>query len=213
MKKNLFSLLGLFLCLSSISAQVDNNFDTNLTDEQKEEMKERIIQKLDDFQDELRIIAAGETRNVKNEAKDRALDLFIGEGEPYPYIDNYGNRKMHKAAQMQTSSRRRGIVTQSMKSYLNAVSHMEDYRYQKVEITQAGAVRVSNIYQKGNEYIAIASIFQKFVAYTHEGGTIIDYDVKTVKVHIKPKSYMTPDGQIVVWEAKLGDFKVTETWH
>jgi len=91
---------------------------------------------------------------------------------------------------------------------------MQGYRYDKVTIDQADAVRVGSINPVGNgKYVAIASICQHFCGYKDGRLVINDYDVKTVKVYINKIEYQTPDGNIVIWEAKLGDFKVTETWH
>lgn len=185
-----------------------------LSQEDNEALTERIKEKLDDFQDELKIVVGGKEKSTKQAAVTTALKLFIGGGNRYQYLDNSGIERWHRAVQMQTSSRRRGIVQQSMKSYLNALTLMQGYRYDKVTIDQADAVRVDNIKPAGNgKYVAIATICQKFCAYKDGKPVIIDYDVKTVKVYIDKNEYITPDGNVVIWEAKLGDFKVTETWH
>lgn len=202
--------LLIFMCIGSANAQSD----VSLTDDEKEALTERIKQKLDDFQDELKIVVGGKERSTKLAGKEAALKLFIGEGERYKYTDNNGYEKWHKAVQMQTSSKRWGIKTQSMKSYLNALTLMQGYRYDKVTIDQADAVRVGSISSVGNgKYVAIASICQHFCGYKDGRLVINDYDIKTVKVYINKIEYQTPDGNIVIWEAKLGDFKVSETWH
>lgn len=209
MKKIIF-----YICLLLIASNAMGQNNISLTQEEKESLTERIKEKLDDFQDELKIIVGGKDKNVKSAGVTTALNLFIGEGNKYLYTDNAGNSKWHKEVQMQTSSRITGIRTQSMKSYLNALTRMQGYRYDKVTIDQADAVRVGSITPTADgKYIAIASICQHFCGYRDGKLVINDYDIKTVKVYINRVVYETPDGKVVVWDARLGDFKVSETWH
>lgn len=209
--KKITSMLCLliFVWIGSANAQTG----ISLTDDEKDALTVRIKQKLDDFQDELKIVVGGK-ESTKQAAVTTALKLFIGEGNKYQYTDNSGIERWHKAVQMQTSSKRRGIKTQSMKSYLDALTFMEGIRYDKITIDQADAVRVGSISSVGNgKYVAIASICQHFCGYKDGRLVINDYDIKTVKVYVNKIEYQTPDGNIVIWEAKLGDFKVSETWH
>lgn len=210
MKKIITLFALLVISCSSVLAQSN----VTLTQKDKDALTERIKEKLDDFQDELKIVVGGKEKSTKQAAVTTALKLFIGEGNKYLYTDNNSVEKWHKAVQMQTSSKRRGIKTQSMKSYLSALTLMQGYRYDKVTIDQADAVRVGNISSVGNgKYVAIASICQHFCGYKDGRLVINDYDVKTVKVYINKIEYQTPDGKVVIWDARLGDFKVTETWH
>lgn len=211
MKKITALLTILLLSISGIYAQTTSQ----LSEQEKNDLTTRIKQKLDDFQDNLKIIVGGKERSTKQSAIATALKLFIGEGNRYQYVDNDNVKRWHKEVQMQTSSRRRGIQTQSMKSYLNALGIMQDYRYDRVTIDQADVVRVDKIQPTSDEgmYVATASICQHFCAYRDGKLVLNDYDVKTVKVYIEKTEYQTPNGKKVIWKAKLGDFKVTETWH
>ena len=211
MKRILF--FGLFLLLLAGNATAQERIE--LTQQEKNELTERIKEKLDDFQDELNIIANGKTTTTKKEAIRTALELFIGEGESYYYLDQEGQWRPHAPVQMQTSSRRSSKPkTQSMKSYLGALSRMRGNWYDQIVIDQADAVRVGSINRTADgQYVATATICQRFCGYRDGVLVINDYDIKTTKVYINRTVYQTPGGEVVIWEAKLGDFKVTETWH
>lgn len=206
----------LFIALPAMSQRIDS-----LYAQERADFTTRIVQKLDDFQDNLKIIVAGKERSTKLAAKDRVLKLFIGEGKPYKYKDNDDVIRWHRAAQVQKSSKRRD-TRQSMDSYLTLLSNMQGIRYNRITIDQADAIRLGNITSTNDgKYMAIASVLQHFCGYRDGKLVINDYAVRTFKVYIDhadlgnyQTEYQTENGTIlIIYDVKLGDIKITEAWH
>ncbi len=218
-----FRLIASLLCLVVIPscwAQQSNIVGTSviLSDSDKEEFTTRIKQKIDDFQKYLEVI--GGKHNYSSEIKDEyttfALNLFIGEGDDYyEYVATpYGDQqRLHAAVKMQTTSKSRGKnPPQPMKRYL---SRLRQLNYDKIEVTQADAVRVDNIQKAADgKYIAVAYMCQRFIGYRDGIPVIDDYDIKKITVYINQVSYQVPgqEENIVIWEAKLGDVMAHESW-
>lgn len=184
-----------------------------LTQEQVESIQGQIKQKVDVFQNDLGIIVnASNSEKTKNLAIEDALDLFIGEGNPYPYIDPMTDqRKTHKAVTMQTTGRGGRIATQSMKYYLNATKLSATHA--KITIEQAEGVQVSDIYAAnadGTEYVATATYFQTYRRET-DWSVRVDQDIKKVKVYIQKRVALTPAGTIEVFVIKLGDVRSVDS--
>jgi len=217
MKKFITLLTLLILSYGNVSAQGD----VALSQEDKDALTERINEKLDDFQDKLRIVAGSHEKSTKQAAVTTALKLFIGEGNRYLCVDENNVERWHKPVQVEKSSKVRGVVIQSLKSYLNALTLMSGYRYDKVTIDQADVVRIDNINNVGNgKYMAIATIMQHYYG-SKDGKQILDdYITKTIKLYISESEYTTirkeietSNGKVVFLEPKLSDIKITETWH
>jgi len=211
MKKIIVSML---LLISAFAVDARENITlgaaANLTPDQIEEFKVRISAKIDEFQSQLEYIGSKKsTEATKDAATKAALDLFIGKGSPYTVTDLEGNKVNKPAVRMQVSSKnRRNPRSILLKSYLNNLRYT---RYDKVEIEQAGAVRVDNIYQTGpGQYEAVAYFCQDF--YGYRDGRVIYNDTteKAVRVHIR--AVESPEIGEVVWEAYLGDIKVISTY-
>lgn len=208
---NLFAALFFFLLsYSNVYAQ-----EETFTQQEKETQSELIKEKLDDFQDELKIIVDGKEKSTKQAAVTTALKLFIGEGNRYQCIDESGMKILHRPVRVQISSKMNGIVSQSMKSYLNKLALMPAYSYDKILIDQADVVRIDNINNTGNgEYIAIATVMQHYFGSKDGKPHINDYATKTIKVYISESEYSAiKKGSAVYLYPKLGDMKITETWH
>lgn len=197
-------IFGFMAPTASINAQ-------SLTEEEKEQLKDRILDKLDDFQDFLQTMA--DNRNsmpVRQNAKESNIKLFIGECEPYKVTHmETGREEIRKAVKMQTQSLRgKSPQKQPMKLYLNNL--LNNTRYANIEITQSDAVRVGDIQPVGNgQYVAIAQICQKFVGF-NENGTVRYGDIteKKVKIYIDHTAVRTANGIEHIWDVKIGDMYV-----
>jgi hypothetical protein len=102
MKKLVFILATIVLAATTSNLYAQSE---RLSDEDKNEMKERIVQKLTDFQDYLGMIVKEDNREeTKDKAISAALELFIGKGKPYDSWDENGKYIYNSGVKMQTSS-------------------------------------------------------------------------------------------------------------
>lgn len=202
-------LIGLLvagqMCWAQSSAE-------ELSQEDKEQLVEKVKQKLDDFLSYLSQIGSKEVNDTyKDEAVKGALDLFIGKGYKYIYEDEWGNQKEHAPVTMQTTNKYgRVYQPKPMTTYLD---NMRKLRYKKVQIERAAAVRVDAITPtgNGNQYKAVAYYYQKFVGVMGDGKTYFDHTQKKVTIHIERVQIPTPDGTMTSWRVQLGDVAAVET--
>lgn len=213
MKRFLFLILIFCLTLSFRVVYAQNNATEELSESEMKSISEMVIQKVDVFQQQLKVIVNQQnSANTKDEAIKTALELFIGSGLRYQIKtrNNLNNEivEWHDPVTMQTTSKRRGLLPpKPMTSYLaslksNAATH-------KIKISQAQSVRVSNLMKAdatGNLYVAIATYFQTYMR-EYEWGTYIDYNEKAMKVYIEKQTVLTPQGELSVWNIRLGDVK------
>ncbi len=164
--KFLFSTLILSFVAMNSWAQ------SGLTEGQKEQFRNRVKQKVEEFQDMLEKIVDNELRSdIRKESVTNALKLFIGEGDPYDYVDESIDQRIHSdGVKMQTSSVNRSTTrTQKLKRYLyklyNPQTGRSSMSYSKIVIESASAVRVDNIQRVGDHYECVAYFSQKFFGY------------------------------------------------
>lgn len=180
-----------------------------LSQEDKKEIQQRIKQKIDEFQFYLSSIVNMELSDAQRKTSiSSALVLFIGKGEPYYLINEYGERENYNGVRMQISSVNANSVRwRFMKAYLNNL-YTNIYNYTKVVIESADAVRVDNIHPTADgRYEATAYFCQKYISYSGENIAYSDITGKKIKVYID--AIEVPEG--TVWDAKLGDIYVTST--
>lgn len=205
----LFSLLA----IDSISAQ-------ELTQREKEALQIRVKNKVDEYQFYLAQLAnkRSTSAEVKNNAYNLAIKLFIGECENYtihePYTE-YGMEKYREvskpAVRMEISSKYRSTKSRTlMKRYLNNLRNNQVY--DQIEITDADIVRVDNIYKVGDHYECMAYFCQKYVGYRDNRVIYSDITTKKVRVYIQAIQVPKSDGSTeTIWNALLGDIYVIET--
>lgn len=203
--------LVILLCIGALCAQAQN-----LTDEEREVIEQRIKEKIDDFISYLPEIAAKsdrpmEEREYAQKYIGKALDLFMGKGYDYKYIDQDKNERMHDAVKMQTTSRGIPNPPHYMRSYLPRLMAL---KYQEVEIDTCSAVRIDkHIHHVGNgKYTATASFVQAFRGWREGRMVINDKDMKQVTVYIERRVVKGPDGEDVFWIIRLGDIRITTDW-
>lgn len=223
MKKHIITItLCLFGFLTANAQNVNLVNDLGLLDQSElDAVTERIIQKVDDFQVAVQDLARIGNMSVsaKQELSAQTIKLFIGDGKPYHVKDLYGRDTIHSAVTMSTiSSKYKGRRTrQPMVSYLQMLvkrSMDRTYRYKKVIIEAADAVRVDNLSKVGDgRYIATAHILQHFVGFRGDGMKMYeDYTAKTITIYINRFEQTTPDGEIKYWDIKLGDIDCNDIW-
>ena len=224
--KRITILIAFVLMVISSNAQVD------LTESEKEILKDRIIEKLDSFQEELKIIGNrkgdrnpnGNSDATCNNAMREAKLLFMGDGEIVATEPNYWGRAGYyhsyenggsivERVDMQTSSKSASTKSQLMAEYLKAIYDKVYSRYNKIVIERAGGVRVDNITKLDNgKYIATAHILQKFEGYKDGYLLYKDYTKKEVVIYIEGEEIITPEGRIWSWVILLEDILDEDTW-
>lgn len=212
MKKQTF-IIVLGLMLISMVMPLTGNAQT-LSEDEKEQLRERILDKLEDFQCFLSTMAdKNNSATVRQDALESNLNLFIGKCEPYSTYDIWTDREEQMPAVfMETSSVNRTQKSrQKMKNYFTKL--MNNKAYANIQIEQSDAVRVGEIQPVGNgKYVAIAYICQKFVGYSENGGVRYgDVTEKKVKIHIDHSSVRTAHGVEDIWDVKLGNMYVVST--
>ena len=201
----------MLVCFGTVNSQAQS-----LTDKEREDIEQRIVEKINDFISYLPEIAAKssrpmEERKLAQKYIEKTLDLFIGKGYDYMYIDQAGNERMHDAVKMQTTTRGVPNTPKPMRSYLRRLMALN---YQKVEIDTCSAVRIDkHIHDAGNgQYTATASFIQAFRGWRDGRLVINDKDIKQVTVYIERKVVSTPEGDDVFWIIRLGDIRITTDW-
>ena len=202
----IFKLLFTFALLS---ISLNTFAQHELSEEDKVELQNRVKLKVEEFQGYLSDIV--NTKLSDNQRKNQitaALALFIGKGQDYTVVNEYGERENRKAVRMQLSSLNGSTRWLAMTKYLNNQSS-NVHKYRKVVIQSADAVRVDNIHKTADgKYEAVAYFCQKYVAF--RASRIVYSDVTSKKVKVYVDAIEIPGGG-VVWDAKLGDVYVTST--
>lgn len=185
-----------------------------LTESEKEALQRRVKDKVDEYQFYLGQLADKQSTSleVKNNAFNLAIKLFIGECNDYQVFNTETNTPQFKAAvRMETSSKNSVQKRRKrMKLYLDNLRHNKSYT--QIEITDADVVRVDNIYKVGDHYECMAYFCQKFVGYRDGRVIYSDVTTKKVSVYIEAIEIPMPDGSTQkIWNALLGDIYVVST--
>jgi len=184
----------------------------SLTPQEKEALKTRVKNKVDEFQFYLGQIAnkRSTSSQVKTNAYNLAVKLFIGECGEYEIYDPEDECEVLKPpVAMETASFRYSKPLRTpMKDYLTNLKNNK--RYDQIEITDADVVRVDNIKRVGDHYECTAHFCQKYVGYRDRRIVYTDYTTKAVRVYIQAIEIPRADGTTeTIWNALLGDIYVT----
>lgn len=188
--------------------------EESLTQAQKEALQRRVKDKIDEFQFYLNQLADKESTSaeVKTNAYNLAIKLFVGECQQYSLYNPETNRnELKPAVRMQTSSLNSTNYNRTLMSkYLENLRYNK--RYTQIQITDADAVRVDNIYRVGDHYECMAYFCQKFIGFRDGRVAYSDITTKKVKIYINAIEIPRPDGSTqTIWNAMLGDVYVLET--
>ena len=209
-------IITLLFIMSSMGISVYAQDVHELPIEEKNQLKARIVDKLDDFQFFLGEMADKKnSQQVRTSAHKSNILLFIGKCEPYTVTNiSTGALENKEAVKMETSSISNGYErrkSQTMKQYFTNI--LNNRAYSNIKIEQSKAVRVDKIRKVGEgKYEAIAHIHQYFAGYGGEMGVIYsDHTEKAVKIIIDRYEVSTSLGVDIIYEIKLGDMKVSLT--
>lgn len=170
MKRIAFILFVNLLASTLLAQQADEMFTTYAK------------QKVDELQDYIRLIS---NREVSQKEKDlyytKALQLFIGEGKEYVYIDDNGNEQTHAPVTIKTSSARR-TSSRTITSYLQNLKRGA-LQNSKMTIVSVDIVYIDNLFQIGNgRYKASAHYRHNY--YNNKDGRVLYQDVTEKKLEI-----------------------------
>ena len=196
--KRLKIFLILFLIVSSLYAQT-----SDLTQDQVDDFQKEASEQIERLQRNLEILGDKNRSNrVKQHTHQETLKLFIEEGKSYR--DIHGN--VQPPVYMQVSNVRTGAITnRTIDEYLRRLRNLN---YAKVEITKAETHRITNLRRVGNEYHAVATIFQRFIAYDGDGRmTYRDHTIKNIQIIVR----IEVDAWGEKWVVLLGNIDVAET--
>ena len=204
MKKALAAIL--LLLFAFIPFNMSANQQIDLSDQQKEEMRLRVQQKIEAFLLNLEFIANAD-RNTQDDAIKATLALFWGNGGPYTLYDLDDNPITQDGVTMQTLSTRKNKNGKPvyhrpilMRRYLDNLRGMP---YNKVEIIRVGVIHIDQIEKVGDgRYQAIGRYCQEFSGY--QDGQLIYRDItsKIVKTSI---DYIDDGSDNGSWNVLLGD--------
>ncbi len=192
-----------FLSLSAFSQVV------KLTEQEKEKFQKRTLEKINEFQAQLSIIASKDTDSyTKKIYSEGILDLFINKGEKPDPCPGSGSCDpvIMEVSSTRTNSKKRIPV----KAYLSSLAKLE---YSKVVVTAAKSCHVSSLYEKGKDefgnpiYAATATYYQEFVGFIDGKPAYRDVTQKIVEVEVRH----TTDLEGSRWIILLGDVSVKDT--
>jgi hypothetical protein len=198
-------ILTLFLFLISVVSMAQHE----LSDSDKAALQERVKQKVDEFVHYLGNIVNKDLSDAQRQNSVKsAIELFVGKGERWSIVNDYGEKEYRNPVRMQISSVNRNYSSWlSMKKYLQN-QYNNIHKYGKVVIESADVVRVDNINRVGDgQYEAMAYYCQKYIAFRDGRVVYGDITTKKIKVYISALEVLGS----VIWEAKLGDVYVTAT--
>lgn len=205
--KCLYIVATYLFCLNVIGVQAQgiSSFD-------REIIEQRILERVNDFFSYIPEIA-GKGAGTKDEIKlgkkyiVRALDLFLGEGNPFEYIDEKGMTK-HHVVRVNVSKGDK-VKTLSLKNYLMRLLVMPN---EKISFDKCAAFRIEEepIVVDSVKYLAIASVVLVQNDSISDKLYINDKEAREIKVYVQRKVVMTPDGEDIFWIAKLGDINIKE---
>ncbi len=200
-------VVTLLLCLNAtgIQAQKISSFD-------REIIEQRILEKVNDFFAYIPEITgkgtgAKEEKQLGQKYIERALDLFLGEGKPFKYIDEKGMTKRNVVRI--TVSKGDMVKTLSLKKYLTRLLTVSS---EKISFDKCLAIRIEEepVIVDSIKYLAVASVVLVQKDSVNDKLYINDNGAKRIKAYIQRKVVMTPDGEEIIWIAKLGDISIKE---
>lgn len=109
-----------------------------------------------------------------------------------------------------TSKYRKTSTMREVRKYLNNIKN--SHTYSKV-VFNAGGITVSNKLRRDAEgrYVGTICYYQDFSGYRPEGGSYSDRTYRCVTYYVYITVQGTPDGDMIVWNIKLGDIRATAT--
>ena len=210
-------IVVLFLFGLSSYAQNGNGFQaqSELTDDERATIEQRVLEKIDDFISYLPEIAAKKNKSADEQQLaqkyiSKALELFIGEGEDYESEDQTGNKRMHEAVKIQTISRGRANSPQPMKRYLNRLMRLP---YQRIRVDSAEVyVPEEAVLLEDLRYSCVFNVLLVKIINDEGNMSCGIRNLKKCRLYLSPERYtIGPNGEEqTVWPVKLGNIYLSD---
>lgn len=161
MKRIVFCLLGTILCVTNVCSQ-------ELSHEEKETMKQRVVECYNDFLSYLPEIAAKtgqEERRIAAMYIEKALSLFVGNGYEYQCYDMLGDSINASAVRVSFISKD-GVPSppRSLRVYLNRLTALKYVRF-KLALDTAKLKITRTPYMPKNALYSVIAKNEKPIAY------------------------------------------------
>ena len=217
-------MLCVATCFGTNAQNVNIVNDLNIAPEEVEAVRQRIVDKVNELQDNIQRMAGIGTMSHKGkeDVKSITLKLFLGEGEEYRerIPSPWGFKDtIHEGVKMGVINSKYRKVRRylPMPNYFNGLirnSEAQNYRYKKIVIESADGVRVDNFSKVGDgRYVATAHILQHFAGYGGDGRLMYhDYTAKTITIYINRIEEESPEGLVTHWIILLGDVDCDDIW-
>jgi hypothetical protein len=200
--KGFSKIFIVFFVLMNLSACC---FAQEMTVDEKKAFQIRAKEKIDEYKYYLSEIDNKDVSNdVKGDYVHQALNLFIGKGESYSYMDENDSLQIHVPVKTQISS-----LNRHNSQYVNTKTYLQNLinlSYTKVEIFSADVIRVGNIHKVNGKYIGIAYIQETFCGYRDGLEFYKDITIKKIKIYMDETDIKSPTGRCY-----LGNTSVVET--
>lgn len=148
MKNLKTAIIFLLLVISTATSyHIHAQDSVDLTEAQKELLRQRVVQKVEEFTASLsRMVDPELSNNVRTENQTKLLSLFMEKGQPYETEED-GITKHNTGVKMMTSSVNRTSTTSSLlrvyvKRLYDPATGRSKMRYSKISIQTANAIRV-----------------------------------------------------------------------
>ena len=213
MKQLKTAIVSLLLMLSTaISFPIHAQDSLDLTVNDKERMRERVVAMVEEFSNSLsRMVNPELSHRERTEAQNRILSLFWYKGQPYKTeldgITLYNTGIKINELNINRNSTTSSLLLTYLKLLYNPETGKSKMRYSKISVKSADVICGDNIYREGDKYVCIAYLDHDSVSYIDGRIAYRDRTRKKFKCYITPEdsSYMK------AFVVKLGDITVVST--
>ncbi len=177
----------------------------DFTEEQKIIFERNVEEAVADFLTYLSEISDEQhSIQLKNKYVEKALSLFVANGEAYSYYDveAESHNILNTGAKLYISSTSSGITkAQTVKNYLKKILHLRNI---KIYIESADVVRIDNMLEVGDHYECIAYVYVKCYNFV-ENRSVCSYgSILKIRCFINQEDKST-------YKVKLGDIFAAQT--
>lgn len=207
MRYLLYIIVVIFLSslnITGIQAQEISSFDREMIEQLVRERVGDFLSYISEISSERAVMK--EEKQLRQKYIDVALGLFLGEGNPFTYIDERGMPQQHHAVRISVANG--GMVEKiSLKNYLARLLVVLD---KGISFGKCAEFRIEKkpIIVDGIKYLAVASVV--FVQYNSADDKLNGKGIQKIVAYVRRQVVMTSDSKEFVWSVKLGDISVKE---
>ena len=203
------------LCLLTFKVQAQNlNTSVELSEDERVALEQRAIGKIYDFLSYLPEIMAKSNKSVEEKklAKryiEHTLNLFIGGGKEYQFIDNLGVRRWHDKVIIQNISRGKARTPMPIDKYLERLMTMPCH---KVTVDSCNAIVINKIHKTtDDQYWANADVMV-ISQDLRDGRYVIKKSEHQINININPQIIDINVQEDPIGPTFLGDIHIKSEW-